>query len=636
MQALSSLTVRWQDAAELHFLSEKDDLRKTEQALGFTSDAKVFGVLEMGAEEALSALAFVPDPDGIFQPIRLLEETTYQLMVELPFSKEECIDLKRKSGSSIWPFANQQLQRSLQIALPRLWSQVAGSPRTQIPVFLNARSQAGCIDLSLYGSRHALFAEVMTAKIGYEDEFRSLLEDVANEQLQLAFEVGASSGLSFRASSLAGEDLISILFHLRRLMGNKELPAALERILSGPSEEMISEEVNERRLSAQMTKPSVLARQLRSASFTIGGPLAQLFNGMSPDRLPGYRRKLSFDTAENRFVKHFLLNLEHILMVLKDAADREKRTLASQEISGWTELVHDWLSHSLWKSVKTLAAFPSNSQKLQRASGYQDVLAADTIIKQALAIPWSDVAIGDDVVLGDVKAVSELYEYWCFFRVRTILQELYGPDELKGHGLTVKSKYGLSLRLAAMTDGRGCIFKLPAETGELHLFYNRRFLPKASAEWGEWSGSYSIEFDPDISIAIKPASGPTHWLNFDAKYKLQRFRWNSALGEGPTDISKQKEYKQDDLNKMHCYRDAILGTRGSFILYPGSTDSSDVYVRKGAMPRRAEGIPSVGAFPLRPGNQSQRQVLKEFIKWFVTSCMSASGYNEEQGLVSTV
>ena len=586
----------------------------------------------MEAEEGLSALAFVPDPDGIFQPIRLLEETTYQLMVELPFSKDECVALKSKSDSKIWPFANQQLQRSLQIALPRLWSQIEGSPRTQIPVFLNARSQAGCIDLSLYGSRHTLFAEVMTAKIGYEDEFRRLIQDVAVEQLQLAFEVGASSGLSFRASSLTGGDLISVLFHMRRLMGNQELPAAFERILSTPSEEMISEEVNERRLSAQLTKPSILARQLRSATFMPGGPLAQLFNGMSPDRLPGYRRKESFDTAENRFVKHFLLNLEHILIVLKDAADKEKRVLASQEIAGWMELVHDWLSHSLWKSVKTLSAFPSNSQKLQRASGYQDVLAADTIIKQALAVPWSDVAIGDDIVLGDVKAVSELYEYWCFFGIRNILQELYGPDELKGQGLTVKSKYGLSLRLAAMTDGRGCIFKLPAKAGELHLFYNRRFLPKASAEWGEWSGSYSIEFDPDISIAIKPAVGPTHWLNFDAKYKLQKFRWTSALGEGPADPTKQKEYKQDDLNKMHCYRDAILGTRGSFILYPGSTDLSDVYVRRGAMPRKAEGIPSVGAFSLRPGNQSQKHALTEFINWFVTSCLNATGYKEEQGL----
>ena len=183
-----------------------------------------------------------------------------------------------------------------------------------------------------------------------------------------------------------------------------------------------------------------------------------------------------------------------------------------------------------------------------------------------------------------------------------------------------------------MNDGRGCIFSLPHDRGELHLFYSRQFRPKGSAQWGEWSGTYSIDFDPDISIAIDVKGRGTHWLNFDAKYKLQRFMWNDAEGSGPTARTPQKEYKQEDLNKMHCYRDAILGTRGSYILYPGSTDTKDVYVRRPAVPRKGEGVPGVGAFALRPGSESQRAVLSQFVADFVNNVTSATGYQEETGL----
>ncbi len=53
---------------------------------------------------------------------------------------------------------------------------------------------------------------------------------------------------------------------------------------------------------------------------------------------------------------------------------------------------------------------------------------------------------------------------------------------------------------------------------------------------------------------------------------------------------------------MHNYKDAILSTQGSFILYPG--DENAVF-------REEDGpIPSVGAFPLPPAilhNYQQRQ-----------------------------
>lgn len=59
-------------------------------------------------------------------------------------------------------------------------------------------------------------------------------------------------------------------------------------------------------------------------------------------------------------------------------------------------------------------------------------------------------------------------------------------------------------------------------------------------------------------------------MNFDAKYRLERFQWEDAAQEGGAEASGQQAYRQDDLNKIHCYRDAILGTRGTYVLYAAS------------------------------------------------------------------
>jgi hypothetical protein len=165
------------------------------------------------------------------------------------------------------------------------------------------------------------------------------------------------------------------------------------------------------------------------------------------------------------------------------------------------------------------------------------------------------------------------------------------------------------------------------------LFFNRRFRPYPEEQWGKWSGTYSVSFDPDISIAVE-TSTESHWLNFDAKYRLERFQWEDAAQGTERDYSapQQQAYRQDDLNKMHCYRDAILGTRGAYVLYPGQPLEAPVpYLRRAEMPRRGFAFPSIGAFPLRPGSIEQQAGLTAFIRESVSRLVSGQGYREEEG-----
>ena len=89
-----------------------------------------------------------------------------------------------------------------------------------------------------------------------------------------------------------------------------------------------------------------------------------------------------------------------------------------------------------------------------------------------------------------------------------------------------------------------------------------------------------------ISFAEK-----TFLIHFDAKYKL--------------DI-KSEDYKNQDVVKMHSYKDAIA----AYVLYPGR-EKEIFYEKEGA-------LESVGAFPLNPrDDRKNKKDLLEFLANFI-------------------
>ncbi|MDI3484023.1 MAG: hypothetical protein PWQ74_610 [Methanobacteriaceae archaeon] len=63
---------------------------------------------------------------------------------------------------------------------------------------------------------------------------------------------------------------------------------------------------------------------------------------------------------------------------------------------------------------------------------------------------------------------------------------------------------------------------------------------------------------------------------------------------------------------MHSYKDAILHSVGAYILYPGD--------REIIFPEGPFDVPSVGAFPLNPGeSENEEKRLKDFIESVILS-----------------
>lgn len=639
MQLLSVIKVEWSDSFFIlfaeHGLQDFDDLQLLE-----SSETRVYG-RPQPANSQKRGIYFKNDLDNFFESIRLVEETDYQIVISLPFSKHRCLEHKQQNNQGIFPFLNSRLSDVLKIIAPNFWVEDP-TGTTTIAGFLNAGAYVGTIDLTLYDGLHQLSVEVMSAKIGYETEFKILLSDITQYHVNLAFDVETSSGVLLQGDFDQSPDLFTALFHLRYLMASTELPDAIETVLQMPMQLLCSDETWMQPGNSTQVDPSQITRHLSRMGWRTGGPLSGIFSGYTPEQLPSVVRQETYDIPENRFVKAFLEELFNLLEQLRESCIRAKRNRSLQEIQTWQDSLNDWLSNDLWREVGQLTTIPSNSQRLQRASGYRDIYRASIELREALRLPWKELEERrDSSPIGSLKPIYKLYEYWCYFVIRGILEELYGADLTGGCNLLVQGPTGLSMRLGNANDACRAMFQLSSPfQGKIYLFYNRKFYPRSEPEWGEWSGSYSVEFDPDISIAVQ-SNNLTHWINFDAKYRLEKVWWNSSsedvFAPRVADLGEIRDFKQTDLNKMHTYRDAILGTRGAYILFPGLPDEDDQlspYVRHKDPPNRLLDVPSVGVFRLRPSsNSTQRNYLSSFIKRLIAKLAATENYMEEIGIL---
>lgn len=638
MQLLSIIKIDWGDNFSILFaeqgLQDFTDLQLLE-----ASATRFYGRLQAPGSQRRGIL-FQKDPDGIFELIRLYEETDYQVVICLPFSKQKCLEQKQQNNLETFPLLNIRLVDVVKIIASHFWVEKPNNVTT-IAGFLNPGAYVGTIDLPIYDEFHQCSIEVMSAKIGYEVEFKTLLSEITQYHINLAFDIETSAGVLLQGTLEQPPNLLTALFHLRRLMAATELPNAVETVLQIPMQFLQTQESWSHLDKPVRADPSLMLKYLARMGWREGGHLARLFRGYTPERFPTITRQETYDIPENRFVKAFLEELFNLLEQLGEACLQERRNRSLQEIETWKNTVNDWLSNELWREVGSLTSIPANSQRLQRATGYRDIYRANIELREALRLPWDEPEKQrESSPIGSLKPIYKLYEYWCYFVIRGILEELFGADLSNGRNLLVHRENGIAMRLGNASDACRAVFELPTPLqGQIFLFYNRKFFPKVEPEWGEWSGSYSVEFNPDISIAVQ-ANGLTHWVNFDAKYRLEKAWWNTFAEDSieiRVDNTKEtRDFKQADINKMHTYRDAILGTRGAYILFPGKPGEDNQilpYVRYKVPPNRTLDVPSVGAFRLRPNaNLEQRNYLCSFIEMLVYKLASGDSYMEEYGL----
>ncbi len=203
----------------------------------------------------------------------------------------------------------------------------------------------------------------------------------------------------------------------------------------------------------------------------------------------------------------------------------------------------------------------------------------------------------------ETKDTPTLFEYWSFFVIKKILDD--GPLKIKSCRSIISDS-----PLQQSVEPGLCI----TYEGGISLWFNKTYRGSSVHQPGDifasnevHQGSYSHDFRPDIVIERNDKL-----LIFDAKFKGKR---DGFYGESDDDST--FSCKPEDIDKMHCYREAIKNVTGAYILYPGDKpavypahDAKGLYEGVGALPLK----PEAGARPVQQHLERIEQIIREFIK----------------------
>lgn len=459
--------------------------------------------------------------------------------------------------------------------------------------------------------------EVQSVKSGYRDDYRDMLELITEKCTHLLLQSNSPVSHHFDVDhSKPSKTLYQKFAFIKSIISSTEFKGALHRIVTAPvtkwSETLEQIDIRSvRRFSNNNVKE--LVRGGKRTNLPTGHYLESYGLKTLPERMTSVRKTDSVDTPENRFIKHALETFLKFCLDINSAATKESK-LDSESAMLIREL-ESQLHHSVFKDIIRPTTLKLNSPILQRKEGYREVLRTWLMFELAAKLIWQG---GEDVYRAGKKDIATLYEYWLFFKLLDLFQEIFDIEPKDIANLIKETPDGLNLQIkqGKFTALRG-VYDSGNRKLNIRFNYNRSFSGKK--DYPD-SGSWTTTLRPDYTLSFWPCAISEQeaekqelivHVHFDAKYKIANLtdfiEQNTVkdLDEEKTE-NRKGIYKNADLIKMHAYKDAIRRTGGAYVLYPGDKPLN----RKGFH----EIIPGLGAFPLRPSkNDSGIGELKTFI-----------------------
>lgn len=382
-----------------------------------------------------------------------------------------------------------------------------------------------------------LTIEVLPTKVDYRTDYQQMVSEIHAEARDLAYSLLSKTVRGVRpdhgATPPTSYEWLSLLEWMSR-----RFQRAVDQVLRQPNHRIVSSEVM--RPLDRIKHPGPSARKWIRTHPEVHRAL--LCGGVAHGnvRLPELRRKISYDTPENRFVKHVLrrvvLELRGLLKTIQLWNPGVDRGDLLQRLGVLERTFQQRLVRPLFTHVGELAPNFQPSLVLQYGSGYREVLQAYLLLLRGLAIEGRVLRLG-------LKSLHELYQYWCLLRIREILARRY---PMRSHTLLRFSRNRLVLTLQAGRT-QEIIFDAP-DGSTIELGYC--LVPEGGRH-------PTVQPEPDFVLTLerkldgKPLPGGIHRLIFDAKYRIESDPKyvERRGGVGP---------KEEDINTMHRYRDAYV------------------------------------------------------------------------------
>ncbi|MFA7447669.1 MAG: DUF2357 domain-containing protein [Weeksellaceae bacterium] len=488
--------------------------------------------------------------------------------------------------------------------------------------------------------RWDLKLEVQSIKTNYRSDYQYMLSDITSKCTDLILQANSPVSHSFETDfETDNKTLYQRFAFVSSIIQSEDFEDAMQRIVTNPTTNWIEEsEVSDVRKIKRFKNAELksLINSNNRIKLKDSHPLFKKGINSVATKITTYRKFESVDTPENRFIKHAL---EVFLKFCMDISNHPNAGVRlREEAENVSERLETHLQHDLFKEISRPTTLKLNSPTLQKKEGYREVLNTWLKFDLAAKLIWNG---GDEVYSGGKKDIATLYEYWLFFKLLDVLNNIFDiePKEIEKLIVPSHDKLGLQLKQGEVIALIGIYTKAHRKLN-IRFNYNKKF-SGGTFKISE-SGSWTTSLRPDYTLSIWPttlkeveaeAKEQIVHIHFDAKYKVANI--NQIIDQNNTDQSLDEEkkenlkgiYKNADLLKMHAYKDAIRRTGGAYVLYPGDTEK----------PLRGfhEILPGLGAFPIKPVESSNETIylenfIKEVLKHFLNSASQRENLANKQ------
>ena len=433
-----------------------------------------------------------------------------------------------------------------------LW--VGGLPAKSMPDwpgrfrfrFENQLGHARVVALGQQGMSEATIFVLSQAKLptwdSYEAFTRPLLESLYQSAVNLPFSFEAPTAVGGR---LGGKNATP-LFDYHFLKNNADAIDNWARFILGrPRRDLIDESILVPIWEMSSIDPGDVIDFVAGPTTMAASSLPVLNTTLPivPLEVRQDAARDTLNTAENRFVVHFLAEICTVVRALADKVWWAKVSNARRgQLVALEAELRQALSDPLLDEIGEMTHLPTTSRVLMRADGYRQLYQL-----------WLEFGRTSEPFLSglqhaiDLRNVADLYEYWCFFELIERLNALSGCSPQ----IVVRT-----------TDERGLMWNVAADFGIGRLVYNHGFR--------RWSLSYRPDYLWDAA---------NYSVALDAKFRLngnEVSKWASpeltqdtrASNLLEADSERHSQAKTEDITKMHAYRDA-LEVQAALVVYPG-------------------------------------------------------------------
>lgn len=464
----------------------------------------------------------------------------------------------------------------------------------------NSSNYVGVLNLSFLGVFSSLI-EVESIKINYQEEYNNLLLKIAELDVDLTtrarsiFEVSAGLGDNI----INDDNLLTTKFAFLKA-----------KILSGELELLYNHFLRKPivRIKEEEEIKNIWEIDSFNISNYIDGLLSDSIIDQIGNRIPAKINTNYFDdeidTVENQFIKYVLEFIVQLLEKYKSLISNSNLNILELEIEECLNRCYNIISNPIFNLISRLKYFPSKSNALQVKYPYRDIFYIYMMLFYEVEI--QDTTIENSMTV-PLKDLPKLYEYWCLLSIIELLNKEFGNSDLVINEFVKYNSQNLCYVICPTRNG----MTYNLNNGKkLVLYYQKSYSVNNIIYEGR---SYSHNLDPDISLELFIEDKLVAIIHFDSKYKLESLT----------------TFKNEDIDKMHTYKDAILGTIGAYVLYPGNVTES--YIQEERNQKKLnQYFPSVGAFVLNIANNNisseQNAVLKlinEFVN--IDSSLTSNG-----------